>query len=320
MASYKTKSGDTLDKIVQKFYAASPLRSELLRDAVIQNNPKSFPKGNAKSLVIGSTLSIPDQVQLTGKLLPIANVSEKNTVAAVNSVNTSPAATVATPAVPAGGGGAEIGHVHVGTTAEVGDGLGVGIHIAAACATFDGHVADGHALFHGHAVENVARVFISVADAAVRAEQADDVEDDVLRIDSGAEVAVHLDAAHFHFLKRDGLRGENVADLAGADAESDRAERAVSRRVRVAASDRGAGLGDALLGSDDVDDALFAGGEVEIGDPEIIAVLADRIDHHPPHHPVAARHCSRLRRHRHQRVEEIELFVRMKQYLHLLQP
>ena len=106
IASYKTKAGDTLEKILQKFYPASPIRSELLREAVIQNNPKSFPKGNAKSLVIGSTLSIPDQVQLTGKLLPIANVSEKNTVAAVNSVNTSPAATVATPAVPAGGGGA----------------------------------------------------------------------------------------------------------------------------------------------------------------------------------------------------------------------
>ena len=104
MASYKTKSGDTLDKIVQKFYAASPLRSELLRDAVIQNNPKSFPKGSAKSLVIGSTLSIPDQVQLAQKLLQLSTDSGSPAVAAVK--NGSAATAVATPAVPAGGGGA----------------------------------------------------------------------------------------------------------------------------------------------------------------------------------------------------------------------
>jgi hypothetical protein len=38
--------------------------------------------------------------------------------------------------------------------------------------------------------------------------------------------------------------------------------------VRVAAGDRRAGLGDALLGADDVDDALLAGRAVEEGDPE----------------------------------------------------
>ena len=104
MASYKTKAADTLDKIVQKFYPASPLRTEVLRDALIQNNPMSFPKGNAKSLVIGSTLSIPDQVQLAQKLLQLSTDTEIPAVAVVKTG--SPAPAVATPAVPAGGGGA----------------------------------------------------------------------------------------------------------------------------------------------------------------------------------------------------------------------
>ena len=49
----------------------------------------------------------------------------------------------------------------------------------------------------------------------------------------------------------------------GADAERDRAERAVRGGVRVAAGDGHAGLGEALLGSDDVHDALLAGSTVE---------------------------------------------------------
>ena len=50
------------------------------------------------------------------------------------------------------------------------------------------------------------------------------------------------------------LGGEDVLDLAGADAERQRAERAVRRGVAVAADDRHARLGDAQLRPDDVDD------------------------------------------------------------------
>ena len=104
-ASYKTRSGDTLEKIIQKFYPASPLRTEVLREAVIQNNPKSFPKGNAKSLVIGSTLSMPDQFHISKKLLPVATGAEMSTVTASNAI-APVAAAVVTPTNPAGGGAA----------------------------------------------------------------------------------------------------------------------------------------------------------------------------------------------------------------------
>ena len=67
------------------------------------------------------------------------------------------------------------------------------------------------------------------------------------------------------------LGGEDVADLARPDPEGDGAEGAVGRRVAVAAGDGHAGLGEAELGADDVDDALAAAGGVEEGDPELLA-------------------------------------------------
>jgi hypothetical protein len=101
---------------------------------------------------------------------------------------------------PAGDGGVPVAPCRrVGAALEVGEGLGVRVDVAAARAALDRHVADGHALLHRHAVEDIAGVFVGVADAAVGAEQADDVEDDVLGVDAGAGVAVDLDAADLEF-------------------------------------------------------------------------------------------------------------------------
>ena len=105
------------------------------------------------------------------------------------------------------------------------------------------------------------------------------MQDHVLGVNAGTEIAVHFDAADLERFERQGLRGEHVAHLGGADAEGDRAEGAVGGGVRVAAGDGGARLGDALLGADDVDDALFAGGEVEVGDAEVIGVFPQRLHH-----------------------------------------
>ena len=50
---------------------------------------------------------------------------------------------------------------------QIGDGRRVRIDVADAGAAFDGHVAHGHAFFHGHAVEDLAAVFVGEADAAL---------------------------------------------------------------------------------------------------------------------------------------------------------
>ena len=109
--SYKTKAGDTLDKLVQKFYANSPLRADVLRDALFQNNPKAFAKGNPKQLLPNSTLSLPDAIELAKRLMPAPTPmvsAEGVTVTPLgNPAQQQPQVSqVSTPAVPAGGGGA----------------------------------------------------------------------------------------------------------------------------------------------------------------------------------------------------------------------
>ena len=79
-------------------------------------------------------------------------------------------------------------------------------------------------------------------------------------------------------VRDEALRGEDVLDLARADAERERAERAVRRGVAVAADDRHAGLRDAELRPDDVDDALAVGAERVDRDPELVAVALERLD------------------------------------------
>ena len=92
----------------------------------------------------------------------------------------------------------------------------------------------------------------------------------------GARRAVDLDAPDLQRLDRQALRGEHVADLRGADAEGDRAERAVRGRVAVAARDGHARLGQPELRPDDVDDALVAAVGRRRADAELAAVALER--------------------------------------------
>ena len=90
--------------------------------------------------------------------------------------------------------------------------------------------------------------------------------------------AVDLDA-HVLGLGLDQRLGrEHMLDLGGADAVRERAEGAVGRGVAVAADDRRAGQGEALLRPDDVDDALPHVELVVIFDAEFARVLGQLLD------------------------------------------
>ena len=67
--------------------------------------------------------------------------------------------------------------------------------------------------------------------------------------------------------------GEHVFHFAGADAEGQRADRAVRGRVAVAADHGHAGLRQAQLRPDDVHDALMARMHAVVRDAELLAVL-----------------------------------------------
>ena len=103
-------------------------------------------------------------------------------------------------------------------------------------------------------------------------------QDDVLGGDAGGQVAVDGDGHRAGPVLGQGLGGEHVLDLAGADAEGQRAERAVGGGVAVAADDGHARLGQALLGADDVDDALAGVAHRVLGDAELGAVGPQHLD------------------------------------------
>ena len=142
-------------------------------------------------------------------------------------------------------------------------------------AALDRHVADRHPLLHRQLADALAPVFEDVAGAAGDPDARDQRQDDVLGADAGREVAVDADLVGLRGALEQALRREDHLDFARADAERQRAERAVGRRVRVAADDRHAGLGQPQLRPDDVDDALVGRAQAVERHAEVAAVLVE---------------------------------------------
>ncbi len=76
---------------------------------------------------------------------------------------------------------------------------------------------------------------------------------------------------------REALRGQHVLDFAGADAERERAERAVRGSVAIAADDSLPGLRDAQLRSDYVHDALLLAVHVKETHAGFAAIFLERL-------------------------------------------
>ena len=72
-----------------------------------------------------------------------------------------------------------------------------------------------------------------------------------------AQLAVDVDRKRLRLALQQALRREHVADFRGADAEGQRAERAVRARVAVAADDGHARLREPEFRTDDVHDAAI---------------------------------------------------------------
>ena len=117
-----------------------------------------------------------------------------------------------------------------------------------------------------------------MAGAAGGADLADDGEDDVLGGDAFVQLAVDADAHVLGLLLDQRLGGEHMLDFGRADAVGERAEGAMGRGVAVAADDGCAGQREALLGPDDMDDALAAVELVIIFDAEFACVLGEGRD------------------------------------------
>ena len=114
MGQYKVKAGDTIERVIQKFYASTPLRTEVLREALVQNNPQAFVKGNPKSLVAGASLMLPDPAELVKKLMPTLLADGQMPLSNLTSghgTNAAPASVSPANVLPQGGAAAhQAGH------------------------------------------------------------------------------------------------------------------------------------------------------------------------------------------------------------------
>src|SRR5204863_4554369 len=132
------------------------------------------------------------------------------------------------------------------------------------------------AAFHGKFADGLAAIFRNVACAAADADFPDDGENDVLRGDAFGTFSMNENVHRLGFGLHEALRGENVFDFAGADAERQRPESAVSGSVAIAADNGVAGLRDTELGANDVNDALVLAVHVEQADAAFAAIFLER--------------------------------------------
>ena len=63
-STYQVVSGDTLDKVIRKTMPDSPLRTDILRNAFVQQNPQAFTKSPPRSLMAGAVLNVPNHDDL----------------------------------------------------------------------------------------------------------------------------------------------------------------------------------------------------------------------------------------------------------------
>ena len=144
--------------------------------------------------------------------------------------------------------------------------------------SFDGHVADRHAAFHGQRTNSLTGIFDHIAGAAGGADLADDGQHHILGANAFGQLAVNPDQHGLGRLLHQGLGRQNMFDFRGADAKSQRAESAMGRGMGIAANDGGAGQGEALFGPDDMHDALTNVVHGQIFDAEVSRVLFQGFD------------------------------------------
>jgi Tfp pilus assembly protein FimV len=67
--TYVTVVGDTADRVVKKAMADIPLKDDILREALIQANPKAFTAGAKTRLKPGTELALPDPHPMLRQIL-----------------------------------------------------------------------------------------------------------------------------------------------------------------------------------------------------------------------------------------------------------
>ncbi len=128
--------------------------------------------------------------------------------------------------------------------------------------------------------------YSSTYPAAAGADPGDHRQDDVLAGDAGGQgpvAAVHDDRHGLERAQRQGLGGQHVLHLGGADTEGQRTECTMGGGVRITADHRHTRLGQAQLRPHDVHDALLHVTHRVQPHTELRTVSAQRVDLSPGH-------------------------------------
>ena len=133
----------------------------------------------------------------------------------------------------------------------------VGRNHSSARPAFDGHIAHGHAAFHGQSANRFAHIFEDVARTPGNSNLPDDRQNEIFGRHATRPLAVNFNLHRLGFELRQALGSQHVLNFAGADSKCERAECAVRGRVAVAADDRLSRLRDAELRPDDVNDSCL---------------------------------------------------------------
>ena len=142
----------------------------------------------------------------------------------------------------------------------------------------DGHVADGHPLFHTQGPDGGAGVFDAIAGSTAGRNLADHPEDEVLGGDARRQPTFNANLQGPRFVLQERLRGQHVFDLAGANTEGQCPKGPMGGRVAVAANDGHSGLSKPKFRSDHVNDALVPIVQIEETYAKLLAVPPQRID------------------------------------------
>ena len=128
---------------------------------------------------------------------------------------------------------------------------------------------------HVEGTDRFAAVFEDVAHTAAGAVLGDNGKNDILGRHPMSKLAVNVNGEGLRLLLHKALGRQDVADLAGTNAECERAESAMRAGVAVAADNRHARLRDAQFRPDHVNDALDVAFNVEERHVKVGAVLAE---------------------------------------------